>query len=59
MRSRAGSMSEETIQHMRERIERCRRLAKATTDERTAEALLQIADEIEADVRQLEARGGF
>ena len=52
-------MSEETIEHMRERIQRCRRLAKATTDERTAEALRQIADEIEADVRQLEARGGF
>ena len=52
-------MSEQTIKHMRDRIQRCRRLAKSTTDERTATALRQMADEIEADVKQLESRGGF
>lgn len=51
-------MSEETVQHMRDRILRCRQLAKSTTDERTAGALRQIADEIEADVRKLESRRG-
>lgn len=47
-------MSEETIKHMRDRIQRCRRLAKTTTDEKTATALRLMADEIEADVRSLE-----
>lgn len=52
-------MSEQTIQNMRKRIEWCRRLARTTSDKTTAAALRQIAAEIEADVKHLEARGGF
>lgn len=52
-------MSEGTINHMRSRIEWCRQLARTTTDPKTAEALRKIADEIAADVADLEARGGF
>lgn len=52
-------MSEETIEHMRNRIEWCRQLARTTTDPATAEALRKIADEIAADVAHLESRGGF
>ena len=52
-------MSDETIDHMRNRIEWCRRLAKTTTDPTTAEALRNIADEIAVDVAHLESRGGF
>jgi hypothetical protein len=46
---------DELIAHMRGRIETCRRLAASTTDERTALTLGQMADEVEADVRRLEA----
>ena len=52
-------MSGETIEHMRNRIEWCRQLAKTTTDRTTAEALRKIADEIAADVAHLETHGGF
>jgi len=52
-------MSEETSEHMRNRSEWCRQLAKTTTDRTTAEALRKIADEIAADVAHLESRGGF
>lgn len=43
------------IANMRARIEKCRRLAKYINDPRTTEALLQMADEGEADIRRLEA----
>ena len=49
-------MPEETIRNIRDRIQRCRWLAKPTTDERTATALRLMADEIEADVKCLGAR---
>ena len=52
-------MSKETIEHMRNRIEWCRQLARTTTDSVTAEALRRIADEIAADVAHLESHGGF
>lgn len=42
------------IQRMAARVEQCRRLAEATTDERTL--LLQMADEGEQDMRRLEAQ---
>lgn len=44
------------IQRMAARVEQCRRLAEATTDERTRTILLQMADEGEQDMRRLEAQ---
>lgn len=38
---------------MRERIERCRRLAEYVNDPRTTEALLQMAEQGEADLARL------
>jgi hypothetical protein len=46
----------QVIAHMRSRVEQCRRLAAALTDKRACEALLQMAEEGEADIRRLEAR---
>ena len=43
------------IAKMRGRIEMCRRLAKSTTDARTADVLRQMADEGEQDMRKLMA----
>ena len=40
---------------MRDRIERCRRLARQTTDAKSITALNDLADEIEIDLRKLEA----
>jgi len=40
---------------MRERVERCRRLAATITDSRAAAILTQMADEGEADIARLEA----
>ena len=48
-------MDRETLNHIRDRVERCRRLARQTTDERARIALLELADEGEADLRKLEA----
>ncbi len=44
---------EEIIRKISGRVEMCRRLARSTTDQQTAEALRQIADEGEADLRRL------
>ena len=38
---------------MRERIERCRRLAKYVNDRRTTEALLEMAEQGEIDLARL------
>ena len=38
---------------MRERIERCRRLAEYANDPRTTEALLQMAEQGEVDLARL------
>lgn len=46
-------MSEELARNMRGRIDQCRRLAKTTTDERAANILRQMADEVEADLNRL------
>jgi hypothetical protein len=52
------TMDDETVRHMQERVERCYRLAKQTTDERTAKALLEIAAEGEADLARMMAERG-
>lgn len=44
---------DELIAKMRGRVEQCRRLARSTTDERTASVLNQMADEGEADIKRL------
>ena len=46
-------MSEDPLDHMRERIERCRRLAKYVNDPRTTEALLDMAEQGETDLARL------
>lgn len=48
---------DELIRKMRGRVEQCRRLARSTTDERTADILNQMADEGEADIQRLLAGG--
>ena len=48
-------MGEDALQNMRERIERCRRLAEYANDPRTTEALLQMAEEGEVDLARLRA----
>jgi len=51
----------ELVAKMRQRVDQCRRLARDTTDERTAKILNQIADEGEADITRLlteNAEGG-
>ena len=45
-------MDDETFAHMRDRMERCRRLAKSVADRTTAKALEELADEIEADLKR-------
>ena len=40
---------------MRSRAEQCRRLAKAILDRRTSDILIKMAEEVEADIRRLEA----
>lgn len=46
-------MSDDPLDHMRERIERCRRLAKYVNDPRTTEALIQMAEQGEIDLARL------
>jgi hypothetical protein len=43
----------ELVEKMRARVALCRRLAKGTTDPRTASTLHAMADEGEADIRRL------
>lgn len=50
-------MDRHTIANMASRVEQCRRLAKSTTDERTAKILLKIAEEGEADIARMVAEG--
>jgi hypothetical protein len=45
------------LANIRARVEKCRRLAAATTDEKAAKILRDMADEGEADIRQLLERG--
>jgi hypothetical protein len=46
-------MSDDPLHHMRERIERCRRLAKYVNDPRTTKALLEMAEQGEIDLARL------
>ena len=46
-------MSDDPLDHMRERIERCRRLAKYVNDQRTNEALREMAEQGEIDLARL------
>lgn len=48
-------MSDDPLDNMRARMEKCRRLAKQILDVQATQALLQMADEIERDVTKLEA----
>jgi hypothetical protein len=49
---------DELIKKMRGRVEQCRRLARSTTDPRTAQVLNQMADEGEADIKRLLTENG-
>ncbi len=44
---------DELIRKMRGRVEQCRRLARSTTDQQTADILNKMADEGEADIARL------
>ena len=48
-------MSDDPLDGMRRRIETCRRLARQILDRQAADALLQMAEEIEIDLAKLEA----
>ena len=48
-------IDDHTIEHMKGRIEQCRRLAVFTNDENVSRVLLQMAEDAEADLRRLEA----
>ena len=48
-------MGEAIIENMRARIAQCRRLANATNDMPAITVLRKMADDIEADVKRLEA----
>jgi hypothetical protein len=52
-------MSDDPLQHMRERIEMCRRLARNINDSEVARILREMADQGEIDLQKLlEARDG-
>ena len=42
------------VERMRGRAEQCRRLARAILDRSASAVLLQMADEVEADIKRLE-----
>jgi hypothetical protein len=46
-------MSDDPLDHMRDRIARCRRLANYINDPRTTKALLEMAEQGEADLARL------
>jgi hypothetical protein len=48
-------MAGDVIPNMKARAEQCRRLARSTHDERAFKILRDMADEIEADIKRLEA----
>ena len=48
-------MTDDPLLHMRERIERCRRLAKYVNDPRTTKALLEMVEQGEIDLAVLKA----
>lgn len=46
-------MTKDVRENMRDRAARCRRLARTILDKKAADALIQMAEEIEADMRRL------
>ena len=50
------TQNEPVINNMRARAEQCRRLAAALTDKRAAAVLVNMAEEVEADISRLEAK---
>lgn len=48
-------MGDDLIQNMQERIAKCHRLAAGIMDEKASQALLQMAAEIEHDMRRLKS----
>ena len=46
-------MKTDPLDHMRERIAKCRRLAQYVNDPRTTEALLEMAEQGEKDLAEL------
>ena len=46
-------MRDDPLDHMRERIEKCRRLASYINDPRTTKALLEMAEQGEEDLARL------
>jgi hypothetical protein len=48
-----AAMAEDPLDHMRERIDRCRWLATLINDPRTNRALLEMAEQGEKDLRRL------
>ncbi|KRB82880.1 hypothetical protein ASE00_12810 [Sphingomonas sp. Root710] len=50
--------TEELLAKMRGRVEQCRRLARAITDQKAVDVLNQMADEGEADIARLIAENG-
>jgi hypothetical protein len=48
-------MDPRTIENIKQRVAQCRRLAAFTTDQKVASTLLQMAEEAEADLKQMEA----
>ncbi len=48
-------MSEDPLDHMQARIDRCRRLARYINDPRTTKALLEMAEDGERDLARLRA----
>jgi hypothetical protein len=49
-------MTDDPLDGMRERIIRCRRLAKQILDAKATRALLEMAEEVERDLKKLEAQ---
>jgi hypothetical protein len=46
-------LSDDPLDHMRERIDMCRRLARSITDADAARILLEMADQGEVDLQRL------
>jgi len=46
-------VSDDPLEHMRQRVEMCRRLARSTTDPKTAKILRDMADQGELDLKKL------
>ena len=48
-------LTHELLEKMRGRVEQCRRLARGIADGKTAGILLKMANDIEADIKRIEA----